>query len=290
MGTCGFSYRDWIGPLYPPGTASGDMLRYYARRFAAVEIDATYYRVPNAATFASMAARTPPGFRFAVKLPGTATHLPDPGTDVPADVVRLRTNLAPLVEARKLGCILMQFPNAFHPTATTHAYIGRLRDALDGIALVAEFRHREWQSPETLRLLRELGIGFTNVDEPAFSSLMRPSAEVTNPIAYVRFHGRNAANWWRGTNETRYDYLYAPDELAPWLERLGEIATHDDVREIYAFFNNHRSGNAVRNAEMLQAMIAEHLAGLVDAPEPPPPEPTALSLFDAPAGDADASR
>jgi uncharacterized protein YecE (DUF72 family) len=155
-----------------------------------------------------------------------------------------------------------------------------LREALDGIALVAEFRHREWQAPETLAFLRERGIGFTNVDEPAFSSLLRRSADVTSPIAYVRFHGRNAANWWRGTNETRYDYLYTPDELAPWLERLADIAMHEDVREIFVFFNNHRSGNAVRNAEMLEAMIAEHLAALVETPEPPPPEPGALSLFD----------
>ena len=283
VGTCGFSYKDWIGPVYPPGTPSSNMLEAYARRFLTVEIDATYYRVPGTATFASMARRTPEGFRFSAKLPGTATHLPagDAG-GVHDDVQLFRRNLQPLIDAEKFACVLMQFPNSFHPNEATHAYLARLRASLDDVALVAEFRHREWQSDTTLRLLRDLDIGFANVDEPHFKTLMRAASDVTSAIAYVRFHGRNAANWWRGTNELRYDYLYGPAELEPWVDRIADIAANDDVREIFAYFNNHRQGQAVRNAEMLEEMIASRLAELVvRAPHDAPPPALELPLFES---------
>jgi len=284
VGTCGFSYNDWVGPVYPPGTKPGEMLASYARRFPTVEIDATYYRVPSLATFASMAARTPDDFRFSAKLPGTATHLPAPGTTGVHDDVRLfRHNLQPLIDAGKFACVLAQFPNSFHPNDATRGYLAQLRAALDDVPLVAEFRHREWQTNDTLTLLRDLTIGLANVDEPQFKTLLRASSDVTSPIAYIRFHGRNAATWWNGTNETRYDYLYTPAELEPWVERIADIAANDDVREIFAYFNNHRQGQAVRNAEMLEDLIAERLERILvraNAPGGAPPETLELPLFE----------
>ncbi len=268
IGTCGYSYKDWVGPVYPAGTASARMLDVYARRFATVEIDASYYRVPGIATFASMARRTPADFWFSAKLPGSATHLPDPGTRrVHDDIVLLRRNLQPLVEAGKLACVLAQFPNAFRPADATRDYLGAVRDALGDVALVVEFRHRDWQTHETLDLLRSLQIGLVNVDEPHFATLPRAGSDVTAPIAYVRFHGRNAANWWRGTNETRYDYAYSPEELEPWVERIADIVADPVVREVYAYFNNHARGQAVRNAEMLADMLRGRVPTLVEAPK-----------------------
>jgi uncharacterized protein YecE (DUF72 family) len=256
VGTCGYSYKDWVGPVYPPRTKSGDMLGVYAKRFTTVEIDATYYRVPGAATFESMARRTPPAFRFSAKLPGAGTHLPDLDTrHLHDDVMLFRRNITPLIDAGKFACVLAQFPNAFRPNDATRSYLERLRAAFDDVALVAEFRHREWQTDETLQVLRSLGIGLVNVDEPHFATLPRAGSDTTSAIAYVRFHGRNAANWWRGTNETRYDYLYEPAELEPWVERVVEMAAASGVREILAYFNNHLRGNAVRNAEMFEDML-----------------------------------
>jgi uncharacterized protein YecE (DUF72 family) len=270
VGTCGYSYKDWVGPVYPPGTKSGEMLDLYARRFTTVEIDATYYRVPGASTFESMARRTPAAFRFAAKLPGTGTHLPDPGTlGVHEDVVQLRQNIAPLIDAGKFACFLAQFPNSFRPNAATRSYLEALREELDDVALVAEFRHREWQTNETLELLRALQIGLVNVDEPRFKTLPRASGDVTSEIAYIRFHGRNAANWWRGTNVTRYDYSYRPDEVAPWADRIVDIAANPTVREVYAYFNNHARGQAARNAEMFEEMLQVRLPGAVLHAAPP---------------------
>jgi uncharacterized protein YecE (DUF72 family) len=257
VGTCGFSYKDWVGPVYPLGTKSAEMLELYAQQFATVEIDAAYYRVPGIATFESMARRTPDGFRFAAKLPSTGTHLPEPGKrHVHDDVLLLQRNLAPLIDVGKFACVLMQFPNSFRPNEATRSYIETLRDSLDDVALVAEFRHREWQTGETIDLLRGLNVGLVNVDQPHFKTLLRASSDVTSDIAYIRFHGRNATNWWRGTNEMRYDYLYEPAELEPWVHRIVDIAANPDVREVLSFFNNHARGQAVRNAEMLEDMLA----------------------------------
>lgn len=280
VGTCGYSYKDWIGPVYPPRTPPAQMLDRYARRFAAVEIDASYYRVPSAETFASMARRTPGGFRFTAKLPGTGTHVPEPGTRrVHDDVRHFRENLTPLIEAGKFACALAQFPNAFRPSEATHAYLAALREALDGLPMVAEFRNRDWQTNETLALLRTLDVGFVNVDEPQFASLLHPSSDASSAIAYVRFHGRNYQTWWKGTNTTRYDYLYTAEELVPWADRLVDLAADPGVREVFAFFNNHARGQAVRNAEMLEAMLAERLPE--DAVRRAPgeePQPAALEL------------
>jgi len=264
VGTCGYSYKDWVGPVYPVGTRPSKMLDLYAQRFTTVEIDATYYRVPAASTFESMVRRTPPHFRFAAKLPGSGTHLPDPGMHgVHADVLQFQGNIAPLIDAGKFACILAQFPNSFRPNAATRSYLETLRETLDEVALVAEFRHRDWQSNETLELLRALHIGLVNVDEPHFKTLPRASSDVTSEIAYIRFHGRNAANWWRGTNETRYDYLYRPEEVEPWADRIVDIAADPKVREVYAYFNNHARGQSVRNAEMFEEMLRDRLPAAV---------------------------
>src|ERR1700686_235938 len=96
VGTCGFSYKDWIGPFYPHGMKSPGMLEFYAEHFDAVEIDSTYYAVPKPQLFTNMAARTPPDFRFTVKAPGSITHVPAAG-EPPIDDVRLfREALTPL--------------------------------------------------------------------------------------------------------------------------------------------------------------------------------------------------
>jgi uncharacterized protein YecE (DUF72 family) len=234
------------------------MLPYYARHFPAVEIDATYYRVLPPKTFASMAERTPPGFRFSVKLPGTVTHASG-ATAVHPDAAAWREGVEPLVAAGKFGCGLLQFPNSFRPRPQNEEYLRVLTGALAGIPLVVEFRNREWQRDETIQLLRELGVGWTNVDQPQFRTLLRPSADVTSSVAYVRFHGRNYEQWWSGDNSTRYEYLYTPEELAPWTDRIADLAANPDVKEVYAYFNNHRRGNAPRNAEQLEAMLREKL-------------------------------
>ena len=257
IGTSGFSYKDWIGPVYPAGTMANEMLPLYASMFPVVEINASYYGVPALSTIEAWAQRTPDHFRFTAKVPGTGTHVPRPLIGTVHDDVRLfRANLRPLVSRGKFACALMQFPNSFRPTEATEQHLRMLCDVLSGLPLVAEFRHREWQTPDTLHLLRELHVGLVAVDEPQYKSLPRPTVDATSDIAYVRFHGRNYEQWWKGDNVTRYDHLYTKGELETWADRMVDLASHDDVKEVLAFFNNHRRGQAARNAKMFEAMLA----------------------------------
>src|SRR5579864_3678773 len=255
IGTCGFSYREWIGPFYPKGIASIDMLPYYAERFHAVEIDSTYYAIPKPQLFAGMDQRTPKQFLFTVKAPGSITHLPSDAVPDPHELTTFAAALEPIIVSGKLAAVLAQFPNSFRPSADAYRRLQHLRSAWSDINLIAEFRHRDWQSEATLERLRELSIGWCNVDEPRFRSLLRPGSEVTSPIGYIRFHGRNYAKWWKQelASHERYDYLYSATELTEWLPRIA--AVDEQAKEAYVFFNNHHLGKSATNAQQLAEML-----------------------------------
>ncbi|SRR5579872_452782 len=256
IGTCGFSYRDWIGPFYPPGIKPLDMLPFYAERFDAVEIDSTYYAIPKPQLFESMDRRTPAHFRFTVKAPGSITHVPADAIPSAGDMAAFRACLEPLRASGKLGAVLAQFPNSFRPGPEAYERLHRIAGGWADLDLVAEFRHRAWQDDRTIEELRALSIGICNVDEPRFASLMRPGSEVTSSVGYVRFHGRNYGKWWkqeRGAHE-RYDYLYSPQELGEWVGRIAAI--EEQAQQTYVLFNNHHLGKAAANARELAAMLA----------------------------------
>ncbi|MBV8489409.1 MAG: DUF72 domain-containing protein [Candidatus Eremiobacteraeota bacterium] len=257
VGTCGFSYKEWIGPVYPPKIKPAEMLPFYALKFRAVEIDSSAYGVPAARTVESMARRTPANFRFSFKAPQTVTHPPEGGAakHVHEDAQLLVEALAPMIEAKKLACVLLQFANGYKPEGDARSYVARAIEAFDGLPVVVEFRNRQWQTAETLEFLREHDAGYCNVDMPHLDGLLTASSDASASIGYVRFHGRNAKTWWRGTNTTRYDYLYSPDELVPWTDRVAEIEAQ--TRETYVFFNNHANGKAAQNAEMFEALLDE---------------------------------
>jgi uncharacterized protein YecE (DUF72 family) len=254
VGTCGFSYKDWIGPFYPGTIRSPEMLPYYASCFPAVEIDSSYYGVPAPKTIERMDRATPPEFRFCFKVPSTVTHPPDPGTlRIHPDAALFVQSVGLIKERGKLGCALLQFPNGFRKTPASENYLRLAVEALGPLPLVAEFRNREWQDAQTQRMLAELRVGWCNVDMPRYETLLEPGSDVTSPVGYVRFHGRNAANWWTGTNVTRYDYEYSPEELEPWTNRVAEI--QDAAETTFAFFNNHARGSAARNAELFIELL-----------------------------------
>lgn len=254
VGTAGFSYKDWRGNFYPERIKPTEMLPYYARQFSTVEIDATYYRVLPASTFRSMAERTPDHFLFTVKLPGSVTHVPDVTAKLSPDLAAWRESLDPLIAAGKLGCTVAQFPTSFRPNPSTIEYLTLLRRHVD-VPVVIEFRHREWQTNDTLKLLHELRFGLVDVDQPQFKTLPRPSADIVGPIGYIRMHGRNVKNWWRGDNVTRYDYEYSAQELEPWVHRIEDMEASPETKDVYVVFNNHALGKAPRNAALLKQLL-----------------------------------
>jgi uncharacterized protein YecE (DUF72 family) len=254
VGTCGYAYKDWLGAFYPATVRQSEMLAFYANCFDAVEIDASYYGVLKRDVVARMNTRTPSHFRFCFKVPQTVSHAPDPGmTRVHDDAKAFVESVMPIVEAKKFGCALLQFPNGFRPNDRTVHYLREATEALQPLTLAAEFRNREWQTPEYYRLLCDLGVGWCNVDMPSYDTLMHPSSDVSCNIGYVRFHGRNASTWWTGDNTTRYDYDYTPAELEPWTGRIAEM--EERAEQTYAFFNNHARGNAARNAELFCELL-----------------------------------
>jgi uncharacterized protein YecE (DUF72 family) len=255
VGTCGFSYKDWIGPFYPPGIKAAAMLPFYAGRFSAVEIDSTYYAIPKPALFEGMVARTPADFRFTVKAPGSVTHLPSGASADTADFDAFAECVAPLAGAGRLGAVLVQFPGAFRPSREAWHRLRSIRDRWRELPLVAEFRSGAWQRDDALREVRDLGFGWCNVDEPRLGPLMRPGAETTSAVGYVRFHGRNAEKWWKQDRSPaeRYDYLYSVEQLAEWLPLIAQV--EERARETYVFFNNHRNGQAGINARQMAALL-----------------------------------
>ncbi len=280
VGTCGFSYKDWIGTFYPGTVRSEEMLPYYASTFKAVEIDSSFYGVLQPQTVERMNARTPADFRFCFKVPQTVSHAPDAAQGrVHDDARAFVESVAPIADAGKFGCALLQFPNGFRPNERTEAYVLAAVEALQPLPLTVEFRNREWQTPTYFELISELGVGWCNVDMPGYDTLMRASSDVSSDVAYVRFHGRNASKWWTGDNRTRYDYDYTADELEPWGNRVAEM--EERAKTTFAFFNNHARGNAARNAELFVDLMRERYGSLADEimPERSRP-PGQQTLFD----------
>lgn len=252
VGTSGYSYKDWVGPFYPEGMESRDYLEYYAARFPCVEIDYTYYRPPEARTFASMARRTPPGFRFAVKATSTLTHEREAKE---TDVAAYRAGIEPLLEAGKLSAILAQFPYSFQNSEAHRRYLGLLRKHFPDLPVVVEFRNVSWIIEPVFQMLEDLGLGYCCVDQPQFSRLVPPLARVTGEPAYVRFHGRNSDKWWSHDEAwERYNYLYSESELQEWVPKVTALAA--EAREVMVLFNNHYQAQAAQNAQMFTDLLA----------------------------------
>jgi len=251
VGTSGYSYPDWVGPVYPVGTKKTDYLKLYAERFNAVEVNFTYYRMPTRATLSAMADKAEGRLRFAVKLTDVFTHA---RTASQAEVIEFLRAVEPLADRGVLGCLLAQFPWSFRPSAEAREHLRRLRAEFNAHPLVVEVRNRAWVSMDFFSLLKDIGAGFCCVDEPQIQGLLPPLEVVTAPVAYLRFHGRNAAKWWKHERpEERYDYRYSPDELAPWIPRIRRM--QKNAAETYVFFNNHFEGKAVANATDLMKML-----------------------------------
>lgn len=249
LGTSGFYYDDWIGPVYPKELPRIQWLPFIAEQVDTIELNVTYYRVPSQQTVAGWVERTPDDFLFSVKAHRSLTHdRKDP--DYPAYVEAL----TPMIESGKLACILAQFPHSFHPNPATRKYLQSMRNGMGDLPVVVEFRDRDWVSDETFTMLEELDLGFCSVDEPQLRGLMPPVARLTGSLAYVRFHGRNAARWWNHKHAwERYDYSYSEDELREWIVKLRELDSQAQTTLVYA--NNHPRGQSMVTQRTLREML-----------------------------------
>jgi uncharacterized protein YecE (DUF72 family) len=254
VGPAGWSYEDWKGIVYPPDMPrSVHPLEFISHSFDTVEVNSSFYRPTNPKHAASWVGKVAGNadFKFAFKLWQRFTHERDlwPGAK---EVQLVREGIAPVVDAGKLGALLVQFPWSFKRTPENRQWLARVVDAFAKYPLALEIRHASWDRPEVYDGLAKRNVAFCNIDQPMFDNSIAPSDRVTSRVGYVRLHGRNKADWFRegAGRDDRYNYLYSHDELNEWLKRIEGIRKMVD--EAYVVTNNHYRGQAVVNAFELQ--------------------------------------
>ena len=265
VGTAGWVYEDWEGIVYPRAKPRGfDPLGYLSRFFDCCEINSTFYRIPDRRACASWIRRVEGNdrFRFTLKLYRGFTH--ERGPLAGNDAELFREGVAPILEAGRLGCVLMQFPWSFRNAAENRDYLRALFQEFSALPLALEVRHASWNVPRFYDFLSERGVGFCNIDQPLFSGSLKPSARSTARVGYFRLHGQNYDDWFRegAGRDARYNYLYSERELASWIARIEAVREH--ISSIYVIMNNHFKGQAACNALQVKARLSH-------APAPVPP-------------------
>jgi uncharacterized protein YecE (DUF72 family) len=293
IGTASWTDRTLLdsGTFYPPAVRRPEQrLRYYARHFSMVEVDASYYAIPSEQMARAWVERTPEDFLFGIKAHAALTLHPfEPRRldaeiqaslpahlrlarrlyvhDLPAHTVeslwqRFLAVAGILHAARKLGYVLFQMPPWFRPTADGTAYLARIAAAAEGLPTAVEFRQPLWMAERhrerTLELLRRRRLAYVCVDEPQGTrASVPPVADVTvDDLAVVRFHGRRQETWARpgvGVAE-RFRYLYTRDELGEWVPRIHALARRAGT--VHVVMNNCYREYGVQNAKDMAALLA----------------------------------
>ncbi len=235
IGTSGWHYKHWRGPFYPADLPASKMLDFYMQRFDTVELNNSYYRLPNTSTFETWRDATPEGFCFAVKASRFLTHnkkLKDPENAL--------LNFLPRAEAlgRKLGPILFQLPPRWKKD------VDRLRcflQALPRYHLFAfEFREPSWNDADVLEVLRRHNAAYCIYELAGYHTPFT----VTADFSYVRLHGPGG----------KYQGKYSAAQLETWAERIAEW--RKSLRAVYVYFDNDQAGFAAENARELRELVA----------------------------------
>jgi uncharacterized protein YecE (DUF72 family) len=253
FGTAGWSYKDWNGIVYPPKV---DPLEYLSHYVDTIEINSSFYRIPypNFSTTWVRKVSHNPNFKFTAKLNQIFTHERKYTKQEVTDFIK---GFAPMLNANKLGTILIQFPWSFKCTPENQTYLEKLVANFTDFVLTIEVRHSSWNNSHFYNWLIEHQIGFCNIDQPLFYNSIAPSNIETTKIGYIRLHGRNYENWFKQSADQfqRYDYLYSEEELIPWAEKIQELAKK--VKELYVIANNHFKGQALVNTLQLNSMVTK---------------------------------
>lgn len=237
IGTSGWSYDHWDGVLYPPGTAPSKRLGLYTQEFRTVELNASHYRWPRDASFASWRRRLPDGFRMSVKAPRGLTHAkklyaPEGWVD------RIAASWHELADHRAV--LLVQLPPALQrDDARLDWFLGRFPA---WVRVAVELRHPSWHTEEVFSLLERHAAAYCVMSGAGLPCVLRATA----PFVYVRLHGPS--------DDWLYAGSYSEEDLAWWSDRLREWERSG--REVYAYFNNDGDGHAVRNARRLRGLLA----------------------------------
>jgi uncharacterized protein YecE (DUF72 family) len=266
FGTSSFSWSDWVGPFYPPGTPPGEFLRYYATQFDCVEVDSTYYAIPAERVVDGWLAKTSLGFRLAAKFPRSIVHagtsrVPDARRVLDPDATYAERDLFLATMARlgeRLGPLVLQFP--FFPAAafaSVEPFLERLDRFLADLprehAYAVEVRNAEWLAPPLAGLLRRHGAALVVVDQewmPHGDRVARFMDVVTAPFAYVRLLGDRRAIEAITTTWDR-EVVDHGESLERWAALLAAFAARGVPTFVFA--NNHYAGHAPATVRRLEA-------------------------------------
>jgi uncharacterized protein YecE (DUF72 family) len=289
VGTSSWSDPGFVEEWYPDGMPARERLPWYAQRFQAVEVNSTFYAIPDRSTVRRWAEATPDGFVFDVKVHRALSRhsadlksLPkelreDVRTNERGRVTltegleqelarRLKEELAPLDEAGKLAAFLVQLTPAFAPGRHELAELDGLVRALSPHPVAVELRHRGWMREkrvdETLSWFSERRVAFVCVDAPPGDHvpIMPPVDAVTlDDLAYLRAHGRNTEGYLTGKSVAeRFAWRYSDEELEEISGRTGELA--EQAGEVHVMFNNNRGDDAPTAATRFRALLGQEPA------------------------------
>jgi uncharacterized protein YecE (DUF72 family) len=246
LGTSGWQYAHWRDTFYPKGVPQKLWLEHYAGRFDTVELNNSFYMLPREESFAAWAARTPPGFRFAVKMSRFLTHvkrLSEPAEPVERFFSRARSL------GDKLGPVLLQLP------PTMPAAVDRLEATLAlfprDVRVAVECRHESWYTADLRHCLERHNAALVLADSPRRQTPGWRTAD----WGYVRFH--------EGTSRPRP--CYSRKVLAEWGVRLERLYAPSD--DVYVYFNNDPRACALRDAVVFGALMRRR--GYVSGRLPP---------------------
>ena len=287
IGTASWSDPGFVKAWYPEKMPASERLGWYAEHFEMVEVNSTFYSVPDRRMVERWCGATPNGFTFDVKLHQLFSFHSTPAKLLPPDLQgRAETDAKGKVKSSsvlkeklleiflssmsilrkdgKLGVLLLQLSPAFSPRKHQLSELEVLVDMLRDYRLAIEFRNRNWvmgdQLRSTIDFLRKRNIAFVNIDAPIaehFTIMPSDLNEITNPdLTYLRLHGRNARAYLTGkTVAARFDYDYSDDEIAEVAGRAEKLAR--EAREVHVIFNNNNLDYAPRAAARLRVAVGQ---------------------------------
>ncbi len=265
-GVAGWDYPDWKGVVYPAAARRGfDRLAFVARYVDTIEINTSFYRPVPSSVAESWLRRTAhlPAFRFTAKAHRSMTH--EAETDPQQAATQALSGLRPLLDAGRLGALLLQFPQSFHFTRTAMARLDRVLPHLEHWPVAVEVRHSSWACEKAEEWFRNRNLGWCAVDQPRVGeTTLGVLPRVTSSLGYVRLHGRNATDWFRADagRDARYDYLYSTSQLRDLVAPLRTMARA--AKNLFVVQNNHFRGKALVNALQMKGLL---LDGKPPAPE-----------------------
>ncbi|HZS48170.1 MAG TPA: DUF72 domain-containing protein [Blastocatellia bacterium] len=234
IGTSGWHYDHWKGPFYPENLPASEMLAFYFDYFDTVEINNSFYRMPEALTFKHWHDQTPENFLFAVKGSRYLTHMKK--LKEPKEGLKALINRASKLK-EKLGPILFQLPPHWKCNPE------RLSEFLKALPkkhqYTFEFRDPSWHLPEIYDLLKEYNVAFCAYELAGFES---PTV-ITADFTYVRLHGPGG----------KYQGDYSMEKLSSWAQQIREW--RKSLRDIYVYFDNDQAGYAIKNALELKKLL-----------------------------------